>query len=111
MGHHSSTQVKLDGGLVGPLPNKEGNGVGGCRNRFSRPPSHLAHLQQHSNGKKEEQDSEFLPFPLTGLANGGCKAIRPWCWYCEREFEDEKGAPCSYSSDSFSGELIVSFGF
>jgi hypothetical protein len=17
--------------------------------------------------------------------------IRPWCWYCEREFEDEKG--------------------
>jgi hypothetical protein len=19
------------------------------------------------------------------------KVLRPWCWYCEREFEDEKG--------------------
>ena len=23
--------------------------------------------------------------------------IRPWCWYCEREFEDEKGKPTTYS--------------
>jgi hypothetical protein len=19
--------------------------------------------------------------------------LKPWCWYCEREFEDEKGKP------------------
>jgi len=36
-GYHSSTQEESDGGSVGPLPDKEGNDVGGCRNRFSRP--------------------------------------------------------------------------
>lgn len=20
-----------------------------------------------------------------------CQTLKPWCWYCEREFEDEKG--------------------
>jgi hypothetical protein len=26
------------------------------------------------------------------------KVLRPWCWYCEREFEDEKGLSDSYLS-------------
>lgn len=25
--------------------------------------------------------------------------LKPWCWYCEREFEDEKGKLESLTSD------------
>lgn len=25
--------------------------------------------------------------------------LKPWCWYCEREFEDEKGKPEWLTSD------------
>ena len=39
-------------------------------------------------------------FCLAEPINRDLQVIRPWCWYCEREFEDEKGAPTYYSSYS-----------
>ena len=53
--------------------------------------------------KKNKQASYLrlyhLPHSLLFL-----KVLRPWCWYCEREFEDEKGrfdSPLSASSSSY----------
>jgi hypothetical protein len=102
-GYHSSTQKESDDGLVGPLPDKEGNMPEVAETGFPARPHTRRNLQQRSNGEKEEQDSKFLLFLLTGLANDGLQAVRPWCWYCEREFEDEKGTPYSYSSGPFCG--------
>ena len=72
-GYHSPTQKVAGGGVGGsPGPDKEGRGPGSFRSRFSHSPPHLTQPRQRSNGKKEEQDSEFPPFYLTGLANDGC---------------------------------------
>ena len=32
-------------------------------------------------------------FVLVGsdTADSSLQVLKPWCWYCEREFEDEKG--------------------
>ena len=54
-------------------------------------------------GKKKNKpvstpSSSYLP---KGEFSEYClQLIRPWCWYCEREFEDEKGAgdvPCAHA--------------
>ena len=33
-----------------------------------------------------------FPLFLTSVS----QVLRPWCWYCEREFEDEKGGTIVY---------------
>lgn len=42
-----------------------------------------------------------IPHPL-GPAFSKCllQVILPWCWYCEREFEDEKGTTLQRSDDA-----------
>ena len=47
--------------------NKGSGNVGGCRKGFSRTPSPRHDPQQHSNGEKEEQDSEFPLFCFADL--------------------------------------------
>ena len=39
--------------------------------------------------KKNKQVRVFLQSDNLVLTLS--QVLRPWCWYCEREFEDEKG--------------------
>jgi hypothetical protein len=45
--------------------------------------------------KKNKQVCLFLAAVL--LLQLSFQVIRPWCWYCEREFEDEKGELTVYT--------------
>ena len=43
--------------------------------------------------KKKNKQASNHPFDLIHQSTHCVfeKVLRPWCWYCEREFEDEKG--------------------
>jgi len=42
-------------------------------------PLHIDTYTHLRMGKKKSKSQVFV--------------LKPWCWYCEREFEDEKGKP------------------
>lgn len=61
---------------------------------FRRPPSsqHPSVSQACRDGQEEKQAGEWsLRISLRSRFIVQ-QILRPWCWYCEREFEDEKGA-------------------
>ena len=54
--------------------------------------------------KKKNKQASHLPVNLIRHSTHFVfeKVLRPWCWYCEREFEDEKGLFDSHLSPSLS---------
>jgi hypothetical protein len=47
-------------------------------------------LTTTTDGEEKEQAGHSIPLCARFSAHI-LQVLRPWCWYCEREFEDEKG--------------------
>ncbi len=41
--------------------------------------------------KKKSKQASYPPINPILHSTHHVQVLRPWCWYCEREFEDEKG--------------------
>jgi hypothetical protein len=105
-----SRQTALSGGSNSELTQSRGRKRPGNRRRAqtrAHPRSSLlvvtgraarCNPTRHGQVEKgQEEDRASCCRTTCSCADARAQVIRPWCWYCEREFEDEKGgcAPCA----------------